>query len=533
MKQILLIPVMTAVMVCLSLACGGGGGGGSTATSTTPAITSFVANPTTIISGGTATLTGVFTNGAGVITPGDITAASGTGVTVTPTATTTYTLTVTDALGTFATQTAVVSVGSATGNPAITTQPGNQTVTAGATAAFTVVATGTPAPTYQWYQGTTAIATGGTSATYTTPVTTTAMNGETFHVVVSNSAGSVTSLTVTLTVNSAPASGPTVYVGGTDNQNACYWTIAPGGSPVMTTLGTSEVAAQVFSLVVNDGTVYAGGWLDFIHGPEAGYWSAATGGAAPIQSQLTANGDVNGITWANGNVYCAGEDSGAGGACYWTGTTETLLPKSSSATAIFVDSTGTIFTCGTDVNGNACLWNGTTKTQLSSSGNAFSVFVEGGIAYVAGNDGTPTACYWTVSGFPKGVASKTLLGAKGSSSNVNPYQAKGIYVAGGTVYCAGIDINAAACYWTNPVTGGTPSEVVLTKVPSTSQQSYASSIAVDNGIIYISGFDAMVPYMGATKTSLCFWTVNGSTPVETLLSSSGGMGAANSIFVTP
>ena len=34
--------------------------------------------------------------------------------------------------------------------PAITTQPANQTVNAGQTAAFSVVATGTPAPTYQW-----------------------------------------------------------------------------------------------------------------------------------------------------------------------------------------------------------------------------------------------------------------------------------------------------------------------------------------------------------------------------------------------
>ena len=38
----------------------------------------------------------------------------------------------------------------ATSAPTITTQPLSSTVTAPATAAFTVVATGTPTPTYQW-----------------------------------------------------------------------------------------------------------------------------------------------------------------------------------------------------------------------------------------------------------------------------------------------------------------------------------------------------------------------------------------------
>jgi hypothetical protein len=43
-------------------------------------------------------------------------------------------------------------------SPTITTQPQSQTVTAGASATFSVVATGTPAPTYQWKKGGTDIA---------------------------------------------------------------------------------------------------------------------------------------------------------------------------------------------------------------------------------------------------------------------------------------------------------------------------------------------------------------------------------------
>jgi hypothetical protein len=88
--------------------------------------------------------------------------------------------------------------------PVITTQPANQTVGAGQTATFSVVATGTPPLSYQWQKGTSAIA-GATSTTYTTPPTGLSDSGSTFRVVVSNSAGTATSDTATLAVNSVSA----------------------------------------------------------------------------------------------------------------------------------------------------------------------------------------------------------------------------------------------------------------------------------------------------------------------------------------
>ena len=86
--------------------------------------------------------------------------------------------------------------------PSITTQPASQTVTAGQSATFSVAASGTAPLSYQWRKNGTAIS-GATSASYTTPATTTADNGAQFTVVVSNSAGSVTSNAATLTVNAA------------------------------------------------------------------------------------------------------------------------------------------------------------------------------------------------------------------------------------------------------------------------------------------------------------------------------------------
>jgi hypothetical protein len=89
--------------------------------------------------------------------------------------------------------------------PTITTQPSNQTVSVGQTATFSVTATGSATLSYQWQNGTTAVA-GATSSSYTTPTTATADNGSQFTVAVSNSAGSITSNAAMLTVNPAVAS---------------------------------------------------------------------------------------------------------------------------------------------------------------------------------------------------------------------------------------------------------------------------------------------------------------------------------------
>jgi hypothetical protein len=93
-------------------------------------------------------------------------------------------------------------------SPSITTQPVSRIVTAGQTAAFSVANTGTSPFGYQWYKNTTAIS-GATSSSYTTPATTTSDNGALFKVIVTNSAGSVTSASATLTVNAAPTASLT------------------------------------------------------------------------------------------------------------------------------------------------------------------------------------------------------------------------------------------------------------------------------------------------------------------------------------
>ena len=98
--------------------------------------------------------------------------------------------------------------------PTITTQPAGQAVTVGQTATFTVSATGENL-TYQWqYSNDNGTnwndISGATGNSYTTDAATLEMNNYQYQCVVSNSAGSVTSGPVTLTVNSVPVTGVTL-----------------------------------------------------------------------------------------------------------------------------------------------------------------------------------------------------------------------------------------------------------------------------------------------------------------------------------
>ncbi len=122
--------------------------------------------------------------------------------------------------------------------PTITTQPANQTLTAGQTATFAVVVSGTAPLSYQWQENGVNIA-GATVASYTTPPTTTADSGSAFAVVVSNTAGTVASAAATLTVNPATTVPSITSLNPTSGPVATSVTIA--GTNFGATQGTSTV----------------------------------------------------------------------------------------------------------------------------------------------------------------------------------------------------------------------------------------------------------------------------------------------------
>ncbi len=95
--------------------------------------------------------------------------------------------------------------------PTITAQPAAQNVAVGQSASFFVTAAGSAPLSYQWQQSNSNIS-GATSASYTTPATASADDGKVFTVVVTNSAGSVTSAPAKLSVSATPVASNTDVV---------------------------------------------------------------------------------------------------------------------------------------------------------------------------------------------------------------------------------------------------------------------------------------------------------------------------------
>ena len=118
-----------------------------------------------------------------------------------------YSVRVTNPVGSVTSTAALLTVPGAPVAPSIATQPAGVTVTEGLPATFSVTASGTGSLAYQWRRNGTAIS-GATSASYTLNNTVAADNAARFSVIVSSSAGSVTSTDALLTVQAA--TGPMI-----------------------------------------------------------------------------------------------------------------------------------------------------------------------------------------------------------------------------------------------------------------------------------------------------------------------------------
>jgi len=145
-----------------------------------------------------------------------------------------YTVTVSNSLGSVASAPAVLTVLIPATVPVIQTQPVSVAVTAGANATFSVAATGTSPLSYQWRKDGVAL-TGATGATLALSGVQ-AIQAGVYTVVVSNTAGSVTSTGATLTVNPvvvAPRidAAPTGRV-ATEGANVTFSVVASGSAPL-------------------------------------------------------------------------------------------------------------------------------------------------------------------------------------------------------------------------------------------------------------------------------------------------------------
>ncbi|MCU0788934.1 MAG: immunoglobulin domain-containing protein, partial [Verrucomicrobia bacterium] len=216
----------------------------------------------------------------------------------------TYSVTVSNAFGFASSTNALLTV---LLPPTITAQPTNLTVDAGQPAAFSVSADGSAPLSYQWYFNTNSLMPSQTNATLTLG-STTATNEGGYSVVVSNPAGSATSLVATLTVNSAPVitSQPedqNVIVGGT----ALFSVGAAGSEPLsyQWVFNTSNLIAGATGnslTLTNAGTNDAGGYTVII-----------TNTLGAVTSQVATLTVLEGLPDTAFNLYGFGEAVTGGG----------------------------------------------------------------------------------------------------------------------------------------------------------------------------------------------------------------------------
>jgi len=154
-----------------------------------------------------------------------------------------YTVVVTNTVGSVTSDAATIAVNRAAVAPAIATHPISQTVTAGTTVVFSVGASGSPAPTYQWRKDGVVISGATTSSLTLNSVQ--PGNGGDYSAIVTNSAGTVASSAATLTVNPVPvaptiASHPLSQLAST-GANVVF-TVTATGMPAPTYQWTKEGA---------------------------------------------------------------------------------------------------------------------------------------------------------------------------------------------------------------------------------------------------------------------------------------------------
>jgi autotransporter passenger strand-loop-strand repeat protein len=361
----------------------------------------------------------------------------------------TFEVAVTYANGTTSAWSSPVTVtvgGSTTTAPTITTQPSNETVTAGQSATLTVVASGTGL-SYQWEKligstwtnvssSNTSSFTGANSAkfTITSPQ---ASDAGTYRVVVSNAAGSVTSNEVKLTVNTAAVAptitlnpgSQTVSTGSTVTFTAAasgspapavQWQVSSNGGAFANIPGATS-ATYAFTVAANqNGNQYRAVFTNSAGSATTTAATLTTAGGIVVgsgqQFVITAGETVAGITVLPGGdliVEAGGTDKGAvieggdetveaGGQAI--GTTITNSGTIDGDIEIFGTGTGLILDHG--------------YINVDQGGVVTNTTINGDVMYVSGD----------------GTANKTTINAGGSATIIGGGVANGTILNGGTEF---------------------------------------------------------------------------------------------------
>ena len=243
----------------------------------------------------------------------------------------------------FGTASAVVTKSVA---PAISANPGNQSVSAGQTVNLTAIATGTPAPTVQWQSSTNGGSSftnisGATSTTYSFTATAT-QSGDEYRAVFTNSVGTATSSAATLVVNNAPAvttnpNNQTIVAG-----QPVSFTAAASGTPAPTVQW--EVSTNGGSTYTNVSGASSPTYTFTTAATQSGYWhrevftNAAGSATSPavmltvlVPPVVTTNPSSQAITAGQAATFTAAASGSPAPSIQWQvstngGTTYTSIP---------------------------------------------------------------------------------------------------------------------------------------------------------------------------------------------------------------
>lgn len=402
--------------------------------------------------------------------------------------------------------------------PVITTAPASQTIDQGGTATFTVAATGSPAPTYQWYKNNNAI-TGATAATYVV-ANAQAADAADYTVVATNVAGTATSAKATLVVNLPPAitTQPAVLQSVNLGSSVSFTVVASGvpaptyqwrkdGADIPSATGASYTIAIVQAtdagrysvvatnrlgsatsndamLVVNVApgfvTQPAGQTVD--QGASVTFSASATGIPAPAYQWLK-NGAP--ITGATGNALTLSSVQSTDAADYTVVAANAAGAATSTKATLVVNYAPVILTPPT------------ATTVAQGNGATFTVTAAG----------VPTPTYqWLKNGNPvSGATSATLTLATVQPADAGNYSVQVTNRLGSTTSTeAALTVNYAPSITTQPasaattVGNNTSFSVVAAAVPA---PTYQWQLSVDGGNTW-SSVAEVSPYSGSTTTTL-------------------------------
>ena len=409
----------------------------------------------------------------------------------------------------------VVVVTQAAAAPAFTTEPASLTIASGSNASFTIVTSGAPQPTYQWTLNGNNIS--GATASILTINSVSAVNAGNYACVATNSAGTVTSTTATLTVLSptlpsftSEPTGLTIASGGT-----VVFTASATGSPLPTYQwnfnGSPIAGATNPTLIVNGATAANAGNYTCVATNSSGSATSSPATLGVVSSSdpgRLINLSCRAGVGTGANVLIAGFAVGPSNA---TGQESLLVRASGPALAAFS-------VPGTLPDPKLDLYTGAGALITSNSG-------WGGVSSIANAAAAVSAFAWSTSPVGKDAA---LL----ASEQAGPYTAQ---VSGATGYTG---VSLAEVYDATPAGTYTPTSPRLVNLSARVPVGTGGNILIAGFVI--GGSTSKTVLIRASGPALVPFGVTGTLADPqltlysgpTVLASNTGWGGTTAILTT-